>query len=391
MKKICTTFLMLLLLLGTRVAYGQNYTFTNMPSLSHTLYAPASFTIGDDIYIISGVAVSYGITGYPVTMSHEVWDFNTVSNTWTQKGNFPGTAVYEGSGFSIAGLGYIVNGWDSTGSGRGPSTTWQYNPSTDSWTAKAAFIGSTRYTAASFALGGKGYVTCGFSPYTNTTYSYDPATDSWSQKANFPGSPRQGMNFFVIGSTAYAGMGATGDGRGSYFVESEWFKYDATTDTWTQLGNFPGDAAYASFAFTLNGDGYLACGIDQASVYYSNSVAPSNKVWKYTVATDNWSLWGVFPDSALFAGASSQGNGAGYMGFGAKNYNTFPYSRKYYRFGPSVGPFSCNLTLNKYEISNAVYNFQANGSFSPTAVLSWNFGDGHTGTGTSVIHNYTAV
>jgi PKD repeat protein len=42
-------------------------------------------------------------------------------------------------------------------------------------------------------------------------------------------------------------------------------------------------------------------------------------------------------------------------------------------------------------ISNAVYNFQATGNFSPMAVITWNFGDGQTGTGTSVIHNYTVI
>ncbi len=79
------------------------------------------------------------------------------------------------------------------------------------------------------------------------------------------------------------------------------------------------------------------------------------------------------------------------MGFGAHNFNTLPITNKFYRFGPAVGPYSCTVTISQYEISNAVYNFQANGNFSPTAQITWNFGDGHTGSGTSVIHNYTAI
>jgi N-acetylneuraminic acid mutarotase len=371
---------------------AQNLTWTDMPPLPHTLYAPASFTIGNDIYVVSGVAVSEYLTGFPVIMSHEVWGFNTVSNTWTQKGNFPGTAVYEPSAFTIGNYGYVVNGWDSTGSNQGsPNNTWQYDPTNDTWTAKAPFPGFTRYTAASFAINNKGYVACGFAPYVNDVWCYDPSVDSWSQKSNFPGSPRQAMEFFTIGNTAYAGMGATSDGMGSYFVQSDWYKYDGTTDTWTQLNPFPGDALDGAFSFMLNGYGYLIDGMDQSSIYYSNSIAASKKVWQYNPSTDNWSLWGLFPDSALFSGAFGQANGAGFMGFGAKNYNTLPYSRKFYRLGPGTAPYSCNITIGQYEISNAVYNFQANGNFSPTAQITWNFGDGHTGAGTSVIHNYTTV
>jgi PKD repeat protein len=363
-----------------------------MPSLSTTLYAPASFTIGSNIYFVSGWAVSeYAVGGYPAPMNYAVWQFNTTTNTWSQKNNFPGTQVYGASGFSIGNYGYVVNGWDSTGSGEGPSTTWQYDPSADTWSQKAAFPGSTRYTTANFTLNGKGYVACGFKPYVNDVWCYDPIADSWTQKNNFPGSARQAMSYFVIGGNAYAGMGVTSDGMGSYFIESDWYKYTDTTDNWTLLNPFPGDAIDGGFSFVLNGEGYVVSGLDQSSVYYANSTAPSNKVWKYTPASDSWLLWGLFPDSALYAGADGQANGAGYMGFGAHNFNTLPITNKFYRFGPATGTYSCAVTISQFEISNAVYNFQANGNFSPTAQITWNFGDGHTGSGTSVIHNYTTI
>ena len=388
MKKLIFTLLLSAIFMG---AFAQNYTWTNMPSLPHTLYAPASFSIGTDVYIVSGVAVSYGLTGYPLVMSHEVWKFNTLNQTWTQMGDYPGTAVYESMAFTIGNYGYVVNGWDSTGSGQGPNTTWQYDPSNDSWTQKAAFPGLTRYTATTFALNGKGYVACGFSPYMKDMYCYDPATDSWSQKSDFPGGPRQAMVFMTIGNTEYMGMGITSDGHGSYFVESNWYKYDGITDSWTALNAFPGDAVQTAFTFTLNGEGYLIDGVDQNSVNYRASTSPSNKVWKYAPGSDSWSLYGVFPDSALFSGAYATAGGAGYMGFGGLDYGNFPTSRKFYRFGPATGAYSCNVSIAQYQISNAVYNFQANGSFSSSAQINWDFGDGHTGVGTSVIHNYTTV
>jgi N-acetylneuraminic acid mutarotase/PKD repeat protein len=386
-------FPLLLCLLFTLGTKAQNYTWTDMPGLGQTLYGTASFTIGSNIYVTGGWLVSviqYG--GYPVPINHHVYAFNTVTNTWSQKNDFPGTATYGASAFTIGNYGYIVNGWDSTGSGEGPSATWQYDPSTDTWAQKAAFPGAARYTTANFAVNGKAYIACGFSPYVNDVWCYDPLGDSWSQKNNFPGSARQAMVYFVVGNTAYAGMGATGDNMGSYFLESDWYRYNDTTDTWVSLNPFPGDAVDAAYTFVLNGEGYVVGGLDQNAVYYSNNVNASNKVWKYNPSGDAWSLVGLFPDSARFGGgAFGQGNGAGYMGFGASNFSNYPLTDKFYRFGPAIGTPSCAVTVNKYEISNAVYNFQANGNFSPSAQITWNFGDGSTGIGTSVIHNYTAV
>lgn len=392
MKKFSTPLLSLMLLLGTYAAFGQNYTWTHEPSLALPRYAPASFAIGNEVYVISGITdLVPGGVYYPATMSHEVWAYNTVTNTWTQKANYPGTAVYASKGFSIGTYGYVVNGWDSTGSGQGPNTTWQYNSTNDTWAQKANFPGSTRYTAGTFAVSGKGYVTCGFSPYVNDTYCYDPATDTWTQKANFPGGPRQDISTFVLGNYAYAGMGSTSDGRGSYFLESDWYKYDPSSDTWTLMSPFPGNALSGTATFTVNGEGYIINGLNQNSVYFNSTISANNQVWKYTPGSDSWSLWGIFPDTASYDGTSTSCNGAGYLGFGGYTFGAEVLSRDFYRFGPSVGPFSCNITLSKYEISNAVYNFQANGSFSPTAQITWNFGDGGTGVGTSVIHNYTTV
>lgn len=393
MKLLYQHFLSVLLLITSISGFSQNYTWTQMPSLAHTLWCPYYFSIGTHIYFVSG-GIDYGPNvSFPVIMSHEVWDFNTATNTWTQKNNFPGEAQYAGNGFVINGKGYVVNGWDSTGSGSGSSAMWQYDPATDSWTQKAPFPSHSRYTTANFVLHGKEYIACGFSPYTNEVWCYDPASDSWSQKHNYPGGGCQAPASMTIGNYGYVGLGASSDGNGSYFVQSGWYRYDDAADSWTRLGDFPGDAAYASQIFVLNGEGYVVNGLDQHSVYYNTStgVNTSNKVWKYTPATDTWSLWGVFPDSSTFDGAGLVCNGAGYAGFGPYNFHTFPISRSLYRFGPSDGPYSCNLTLNKYEISNAVYNFQANGNFSPTALITWDFGDGSYGSGTSVIHHYSVT
>ena len=239
MTNVRKLLLLPLLLLGSFWSRGQNLTWTQEPSYHAEVFSNSSFAIGNDVYVMGGYYGPY--TGYPASMEHQVWDFNTISNTWTRKADFPGIATYGGKGFTIGNYGYLVSGWDSTGSGSGPNTTWQYDPASDTWTTKAAFPGSTRYTTATFAVGGKGYVACGFSPYKRDVFCYDPATDTWAQKADFPGSARQDLPCFVIGNYAYVGMGATSNGMGGYFLESDFYKYDPAGDTWTRLNNFPGE------------------------------------------------------------------------------------------------------------------------------------------------------
>jgi N-acetylneuraminic acid mutarotase len=199
MKKINALCFLMIACSVSFFTYAQNLTWTQEPSYHSPIFSNACFTIGNDIYVMGGFKGPY--TGYPATMEHQVWDYNTTTNTWTQKANFPGEVTYGGKGFTIGTKGYLVSGWDSTGSGSGPNATWQYDPTIDSWTAKAAFPGSTRYTTATFAVGGKGYVACGFSPYQNDVYSYDPVNDTWTQKANFPGASRQDLPCFVNSET----------------------------------------------------------------------------------------------------------------------------------------------------------------------------------------------
>ncbi len=365
--------------------FGQNYTFSKMTNCPQPLYAPASFTIGDNIYMVSGATAHAQVN--PKGLTNSVWQYNTTTDTWIQKNDFPGVAVYGASGFAIDTFGYVVNGWDSTGSGSGPSTLWRYDASTDTWTTKASFTGSTRYACGVFTANNKAYISCGFKPYLNELYEYDPAGDSWSQKASLPGTPRENPIAFSVNNYGYVGMGATYDAdNGGSYTASDFYKYDPTADSWTLLNNFPGDPIQAGYTFILNGEVYLAGGLNEGNITYS--VGSSTGVTKYSPSTDTWSNWGLFPDTSIFLGASATAGGAGFMGLGATNWFQFPIVKTFWRFGPGTAPYSCDATITGVFASNAARNFQAMGNFSPDAQVLWNFDDGSTDAGTSVMHSF---
>jgi hypothetical protein len=71
-------------------------------------------------------------------------------------------------GLAINGKGYLITGGQSTG-----IKAWEYNPVTDLWTEKTSLEGSARADAVGFTIGNLGYITTGKSG----SYYFD---DLWS-------------------------------------------------------------------------------------------------------------------------------------------------------------------------------------------------------------------
>lgn len=362
-----------------------NLTFAQLATCPMPTFAPATFAIGNTVYIISGATGN--CDQEQKTLTNVVWAFNVVSNSWSQKSNFPGLAVYGASAFVINGMGYVVNGWDSSGTGTGPNQLWQYNPGTDTWTSEAAFPGATRYGCACFTLNNIGYIAFGGLPELNDMWAYDPSANTWTQKASFPGLPRESPAWLVINNYAYAGMGLSYDTyTGGQFTESDWYKYDPIADSWTQMGYFPGDPLALPYSVVINNTGYLINGAVESSLNAPGNL--SNKVWQYTPGTDSWTVWGLFPGSFPMAGGGFAGmvGSSGYFGMGAINWYNYGVTNAFWKFGADTTSYSCTASITAVYVSAAQRDFEANGNFSPTAQLNWNFGDNTTGTGISVFH-----
>lgn len=111
----------------------------------------------------------------------DFWAFNPTTETWTRKEDTSNDGDDdEGSqdctspaAFAINGKGYIA-----TGSVSGVSTvTWEYNPLTDFWTRKNNFEGSARESACAFSINNRGFVLTG-----NSGSQY--FDDIWELKPN---------------------------------------------------------------------------------------------------------------------------------------------------------------------------------------------------------------
>lgn len=213
--------------------------------------------------------------------SKELWAYNAATDTWTRKADFAGDGKYGASCFVINNKAYVGCGNPAYEVGWGSVDFWEYDPVSDQWTQKADFDGERRYNAVAFALGGKGYIGTGeLSTIKKDLWEYDPSSDQWTQKADFGGGIRTEAVAFVVNEQAYAGTGknnSTGDGL------KDFWKYDHTNNIWTQVTDyFGGDVLFSgdngqregAISFVIGGKAYVGLG---DGYIHSNS-----DIWQYT-------------------------------------------------------------------------------------------------------------
>ncbi|HTA26466.1 MAG TPA: T9SS type A sorting domain-containing protein [Bacteroidia bacterium] len=219
---------------------------------------PATFVIGKYAYVVSGSQNNHGND-----MVSECWQYNSVTNIWTRKHDFPGISRYSAVGFAIGSKGFIGTGYDTLYDNV-MKDFWEYDTTSDAWTKKNDFGGIARYSASGFAVGGKGYICFGVDSDGNTystakdIWEYSIITDSWMQKSNNPIDSLAGTNGFVIGSDIYVGVGET------YFPVigfADFWKYTPTSDAWIKQANFIGGKRAVCSAFSIGDTGYLGLGV----------------------------------------------------------------------------------------------------------------------------------
>lgn len=251
----------------------------------------------------------------------DLWRYDPSKNFWQEMSSFPGTGRISAVAFSVDGKGYVGTGYNENLTEEELADFWEYDPSTNSWTEKAAYAGGSRYSAVGFSLSGKGYIGTGYNGnYLKDFWSYDPAADTWSQTTSIFGSKRESAISFVLDGKAYVG---TGRNNGSYLYD--FWAYDPAADSWEDLTLYDEDdyfdeylsaiSRYGAVAFTMDGKGYIAVGI--ASSYM-------NTVYSYDPATGEWDdEINVFEGSARSATVAFTINNTAYICTGRNSSQRF--------------------------------------------------------------------
>lgn len=229
------------------------------------------FTINGKVYV--GMGTDY-FTG-PASFG-DLWEYDPTTGVWTQKASIPGSPRSGAVGFSIDQKGYVVGGYD-VGPGTYLVDVWEYDPSLNTWIQKAD-LPFARKNAVGFAVGGKGYVGAGeqFGFELTNFFEYDPALDQWNPIADFPGFARQGMVGFSLGAKGYVGTGF----RNPLSYSNEFWEFDPSLNQWTRKADVGGGGRTAAMGAGVYGRGYIGAGYDGGS--------SKMDLWSYNATTNTW-------------------------------------------------------------------------------------------------------
>jgi N-acetylneuraminic acid mutarotase len=217
----------------------------------------------------NGITKGYVALGQAQTVPYlnDLWEFDPLTESWTQKADFIGPPRRQAVSFVISDKAYVGTGEGLTGL---YNDFYVYDSQSNTWDQVASFPGTARKQAVSFSLAGNGFVGTGDDgTKRNDFWMYNPQTDAWILKAQFPGIARSGACSWSSYPSAFVG---TGEGIDYSFLK-DLYEYNYYTNSWVQRANLPGPPRKNAISFCIDGIGYLGTGynnefLDDFYAYY---------------------------------------------------------------------------------------------------------------------------
>jgi N-acetylneuraminic acid mutarotase len=265
---------------------------TNSWTKAAAFYFPNQGTTAPFVNMISFYDETYAYVGlgsqggWPQGPEGKMRKYDPASNSWadiTGIGNDPTLYATDGAvSYSVNGKGYVTTGRESSDpnpfpyNGQTSTKMWEYNPTTNIWTRKKDLPSSARWEATGFSINSKLYVlggtpcrNCVGTNILNDFWEYDALTDTWTQLPDFPGGKRWMATGFSLNGVGYILGGSTGSGD-AYNLLNDFWMFEQSTNTWTKLADFPGGKRSAAAVFILNGKAYIGTGLKEDVGYVND-------------------------------------------------------------------------------------------------------------------------
>jgi hypothetical protein len=187
--------------------------------------------------------------------------------------DFPGTPVEKPVAFRVGSKGYIIGGAVNSVA---LNQFWEYDFISNQWTNKGALPGGARANAVTFVFNNKVYFGMGYDylylngqatrRYKSDWYEMDPASGVIAvSKSPFPGTKKDYINGFTVNNKFYIGTGQSGD---------DFWEYNPANNKWTQKTDCP--ATHSGYrntgVFTLGNAAYFVKG-------------DLSEFWRYSVSS----------------------------------------------------------------------------------------------------------
>jgi N-acetylneuraminic acid mutarotase len=218
------------------------------------------------------------------------YSYSKTLNQWTPLTFYPGSARAYAATFAIGGEIYVAGGMNGSTPSIGHNDFYKYDIASNTWRQMASCPDSgVNFSAVAFTLGGKGYVCTGASVNNSTgvmtalneVWEYDPSDSTWTKKNPFPGGPRTEAMGWATCDKGYLGGGYAV--HSPQTLDSDFWEYDPTIDTWTQIANYGGGNLDGAATFVIGKTGYVCGGQrDSANYQQARGYVWTNDDWSYT-------------------------------------------------------------------------------------------------------------
>jgi len=257
----------------------------------------ASFVINDIAYCGSGVV--------PFVALGDFYAFDLLSESWDTISPLPaGEERQYAAAFSDDSLGFLFGGF----AGNFLNDLWQYDPISDQWTQKTAMPSVGRGGAACFVIDSLAYIIGGKTDSAAAiaeVWTYNLYTDQWQQKADLPFGSRWRASASSNSSNGFLAFGLDSQ----LVFHDEVYRYDPNLDQWQSLSVFPNGGRNYVKMHHFNGKLICIGGYDSSAQFL-------NEVWSYDLANTNWDSLPPIPSVGRRGGISFQSSSAIYYSTG---------------------------------------------------------------------------
>ncbi len=108
----------------------------------------------------------------------------------------------------------------------------------------------------------------------------------------------------------------TGGGGDGFFLQGDLWRYHLLSDTWDELGGFPGAPRQYSYVGVIEDTAYLIGGLTKAG-------DPLNELWSYQIVSDSWSQLDSLPAAGRYKGVGFTYENRLYYGTGRGDDSSF--------------------------------------------------------------------
>lgn len=205
-------------------------------------------------YMLGGLYINGPQVPWPDSQYPEfILEFDGIQHTWTKR--YPASpryfedpvCYYHNNGI------YVVSGYerriDQWGNDHGVilKKMLRLDLGTLVWTEVCDLPYSTIFNTTSFELNNEWYIgmgadsaaqTNGYFPPSKKFWKYNPSTNQWTQLTDFPGGHQNYPTCFSIGSRGYAFYGDVGDVTDPTVTNEQFWEYNTATNAWSAI-NLP--------------------------------------------------------------------------------------------------------------------------------------------------------